>query len=450
MLLGLFTLGCEPGDDTASVDFEAEASISDAMPTAMTVRWSTDVPGTSRVEWGTGNHYGERVELAGTRTEHAVAVAGMPGGTAIHWRAISEIDGETVSSGDRVIRTGSMPNDLPVLSVESAEPVGAGRGFVLTNTVGSDTSVILYDRKGNPTWWQRDDNANFMPTQVALSRDGRGILYSSASYDREEELGAIYRVAWTGELLETTVTPNAHHDFLEHEDGTLAYCMMDVREVDGRSIVGDAIVEIPPGGDAATDAVVVWTAWDSLPMTANEVDDSGYYSFGLDWIHCNGLSYNADEGAYFMSSYALKTVMRIDRERGELEWMLGGEASDFELSRAEAFSRAHSPTYRDGTLWIFDNGGQGSASPSRAVAYTLDLSAMTAEQTWSFDADGAYSSVILGDVELVDDGFLVAWGLGGAWQDLDAEGRATWTGSASIGVAAGFAAHVPMAGGPAE
>ncbi len=451
MLLSFLTLGCEPGDDTAvAADFEAEATISEAMPTAMTVRWSTDSPGTSRVEWGTGSHYGEVVELSGTRTDHAVAVAGMPAGTAIHWRAISEIDGENVSSGDQVLQTGAMPNDLPVLSVESPEPVRAGSGFVLSYTVGSDTSVILYDRKGNPTWWQRNDNENFMPTQVAVSRDQRGILYSAASYDREEELGAIYLVSWTGELLETTVTPNAHHDFVEHDDGTLAYCAMDIREVGDQSIVGDAIVEIPPGGNADTDAVVVWTAWDDLPMTATEANDSGYYPYGLDWIHCNGLSYNADEGAYFMSSYALKTVMRIDRAAGELQWMFGGDASDFELSRADAFAHAHSPTFRDGTLWLFDNGGQGGTAPSRAVAYALDEAAMTAEQTWSFDADGAYSSTILGDVELVDDGVLVAWGLGGAWQDVDAGGNATWTGSASIGVAAGFAVNVSMAGGPAE
>ncbi len=451
MILSLLSLGCEPADDSAAAaDFEAEASLSESMPTAMTVRWSTDAAATSRVEWGTGSHYGEVVALDGTRTEHAVAVAGMPAGTAIHWRAISEIDGETVSSGDQVLQTGAMPNDLPVLTVESAEPVRAGSGFVLGYTVGSDTSVILFDHKGNPTWWWRDDNPNFMPNQVRVSRDQRGIMFSASSYDREEELGAIYQISWTGEILETTIAPNSHHDFIEHEDGTLAYCAMDIREVGDQSIVGDAIVEIPPGGNAETDAVVVWTSWDDLPMTATEAGDSGYYPYGLDWIHCNGLSYNEDENDYFMSSYALKTVMRIDRAEGKLEWSFGGDASDFELSRQDAFAHAHSPTYSDGTLWLFDNGGQGGTAPSRAVAYTLDETTMTAEESWSFDAGGAYSSSILGDVELVDGGYLMAWGLGGAWQEVDADGNATWTGSAPIGVASGFSVKVATAGGPAE
>lgn len=71
-----------------------------------TVWWSTNVPATSLVMYGTTEAYGEQVVADGDRSAHNVTLPGLACGTEYHYRAVSSApDGSVVSTDDEVFTT---------------------------------------------------------------------------------------------------------------------------------------------------------------------------------------------------------------------------------------------------------------------------------------------------------------------------------------------------------
>lgn len=68
-------------------------------PASAVVRWRTNVPSTTRVRWGLAPDALENVvDVAGTRTEHEVPIAGLPAETKIHYAVGSTT--QTLAGGD--------------------------------------------------------------------------------------------------------------------------------------------------------------------------------------------------------------------------------------------------------------------------------------------------------------------------------------------------------------
>jgi len=73
--------------------------LQDVTPTSAVVRWRTTVPSTTRVRWGLApDALTHAVDVAGTRTEHVVPIAGLPSETRIYYSVGGAI--ETLAGGD--------------------------------------------------------------------------------------------------------------------------------------------------------------------------------------------------------------------------------------------------------------------------------------------------------------------------------------------------------------
>lgn len=444
LLLVLCACETSPGASGLS----AEGTLAAAMPTVLEVSWSgAEAGATVFAEWGADEQYGQRVEL-GSGAEGEGVLVGLHPDTEVSWRLVTD-DGAT--SDGAVVQTGSAPTDLPTLEVTATgETTG---GLVLTSTLDGRTAyAVAYDHEGVPVWWSPFGEGEGIFTDVRPTADGRGVVYQTTDLKMEVDIAKITVRGWNGEELETTVTPNGHHAFVTLPDGGYGFCAVDVREaeIDGEtwSVVGDLIAELPPGGDAETDLRVVWSSWDTLPNRADPEKGAGFYSFGLDWTHCNGLAYDAEREKYLVSMYMLGSVAQVDRATGAMDWVLGGEDGTLRFVGGQPFTAVHSPEVIDGGVRLFNNYVRDPLH-SQVVAYTIDEAAGTATVVETVDLEREFYSYILGDTNaLPDDHLLVSWGSSGFLTELDAARDVVWKGSLPLGVIVGFSSDVQVPGQP--
>lgn len=457
--LVLLALACGPTDepdDTNAPALAAEATLEDDIPTVAWVRWETDDPGTSWVEYGPTKDLG-RTTVPGTvaSTAHAVLLAGMSPRSTWYWRAVTEIDGERHKSQMMSLETGVAPRELPEVENTSYDASLALPGYTITTSLGSNAWLIVFDTEGNPVWWKAADEGTVF-AQVRLSPDGTSILYNVASLNFGTDVGEIRRIRLDGEQLSATRTVMGHHDFVGLPEGGFAYIAADTREWvnpdDGETytVVGDTLMEVPEGATDDSGNRAVWSTWDDLTVAVSPTEDDDFYPFGLDWTHSNSLKFDEDTGTYVMSVRKEDAVAQIDRASGDLLWTLGGVASDFTRAEGRAFVGQHSPEFiAADRFMLFDNGDINAPDAySEAVEYSVDLDARTYTPVWHYDLGQRISSYLLGDVERLANGnTLIAWGSGGTITEVTPDGETAFQVSLSIGAAIGFTHHIDALGG---
>jgi regulation of enolase protein 1 (concanavalin A-like superfamily) len=99
-----------PPDTTAPV-----ISNRTVAPSALgaTVRWHTDEPATSEVQYGPTSSYGTTIERAGMRSDHSVSVGNLRCGATYHYRVGSSDEaGNTSRSADATFTTSACPTAL--------------------------------------------------------------------------------------------------------------------------------------------------------------------------------------------------------------------------------------------------------------------------------------------------------------------------------------------------
>lgn len=452
----LTLLACTAADDSGLPvgDFEAEATLEEDIPTVAWVRWTTDQPGTSWVEYGPTPALGySTVASDESVTDHEVLLAGLPTMSKWYWQAVSEVDGEELRSTPTPIETGAGPRDLPKAPAATVfDSSLAMPGYTLTTALGTTPYIVIYDTDGKPVWWQAPDPDTIV-AQARLVDDGTAIVYNVASVNFATDLGVIRRIRLDGEILSETRTVNGHHDFVELPEGGFAYIAADIRDWknpdDGEtySVVGDTVVELPEGATEDTVGTTIWSTWDNFEVDVDPEDDSDFYPQGLDWTHCNSLQLEDD--AYIVSVRKEDAFVKVDRATGVQLWQVGGTNSDFTLTSGRAFVGQHSPELVAGGFILFDNGDiDVDEAYSQAAAYSLDETAMTYGETRTYDYDQRISSYLLGDVEILANGnWLVAWGSGGTLTEVTPEGEMALQVSLPAGSALGFTHHLDAMGG---
>lgn len=189
------------------------------------------------------------------------------------------------------------------------------------------------------------------------------------------------------------------HDAVITDDQTmlvLAYVKQpaDLSEIGGpaEGWVHDGVIQEV---DVATGEVVFeWSALDHVPVTDGLLDfddeagadaeegqpELGTFENPWDYFHINSATLDED-GAILMSARHTNAVYQIDRTTGDIQWTLGGVASDFALDDDAVFAWQHTAARdTDGTLTLFDNharNAEGDKS-SRGLRLNLDKNAMTA------------------------------------------------------------------------
>jgi len=402
-IAALVTVGC---DDSASDDDSAapvegeyygelEVVVSELVGTYVDISWATTEAAASFIEYGTDTSYGARVESgAGEADTHQVALALLIAGTEYHFRVGVTIDGEEWLGEDQTFTTSAPPSALPELTWVNEEPDAVTQGLMATGIIGSRASAVVLDQQGRYRWWHVEDNENGLITTVRLSSDGETVLYNLFWNDGIDTAAKIIRTKLDGNLVERRDVPDHHHDFLELPDGSLGALVFDTITVADLEAKGDKIIELPAEGPGNTQ---IWSVW----------DDFEYVNYphpeGTGWSHANAMTYDPDEGMYYVGLRQQSCVVKIERETGELQWILGSSETDFDIDEDDRFRSQHRFQMLDDSILVFDNGSTEVLS-SRAVEFSVDTTAWTAELQWEWSPTPPLYVLNLGDVHRLESG----------------------------------------------
>jgi len=433
IVLGLL-LACGCVDPDPIDDYDIEIEVLDEIPTVAYVRWTAaDAVDEAVVEVGEGTDYGRSFSVDAVDGLFESRLLGFKPLTEHHLRIRERRGEEWTSSEDRTFTTGPPPSDL-----YGAIPGGtAPDGYVITTLVRVPAVAAILDPDGAVVWWYyawMHGGGHAIVTRSALARDGDSVLllawtplYPGMDPLDERELT---RVGLDGVFHETLGVAGAHHDFVEHADGTFALLAHDPIDVGGTEVVGDRIVELRPDGEV----VEIWSLWDD-----HDPDPDALYTNQHDYSHANAIRFDEAEQVYYVSLHEQDQIVAVDRVSGDLLWRLGGEGSDFELSNGstQLFENQHHFRLLEDGILVFDNGEDGAAE-SRAVQYVLDDGIAT--PVWSYQPDPSLGVFSLGDVTRFDDGdTLITWSSSGRISRVSAEGDVEWALNLELGSGFGYA-----------
>lgn len=84
----------------------SDVRVTSVKTTSAVVRWTTNLPANSLVEYGTSLAYGSSTgAITASVTTHAVTLSGLSPGTAYHFRAVSQTANDSATSNDLTFRT---------------------------------------------------------------------------------------------------------------------------------------------------------------------------------------------------------------------------------------------------------------------------------------------------------------------------------------------------------
>lgn len=406
---------------------DVDASLSEAIPTVITVTWNTDSEVSGWIEYGANGALDHSTSLTDANTAHEMWLLGMTADTEVSYRVMLESDGGTVEGEVQTITTGSMPLGLPDISTSGDTTPGS---YMILPWLGVSSGILILSPEGAPVWWYPDESG-LQIYRARLSNDGQSIMFNRGSISGDPSADSqLVQVSLDGTEETAIDIPLLAHDFVELDDGTIGAMVIEFREdEDGEEIRGDSLIEIAPDGTQST----IWSAWDSWdPETENSGDagDEG-------WTFANALNYNAADDAWQLSVRNFSSIVQIGRSSGEVEWGFGGVVNDFDIT-GTPFLHQHQFDIANGTILVFDNDGI-SGNQSRVVEYSFDVENRTAEEIWSYMPTPSVYCFVLGDVQrLANDDRLITWSAVGTIEQVNTAGESLFQLTTSLGYAFGF------------
>lgn len=226
-------------------------------------------------------------------------------------------------------------------------------------------------------------------------------------------MSGVYEMTMAGKVIREYAVPGGyHHDCWEMENGDL----LILSESPSYETVEDEIVLI----DRANGQVKkVWDLKDCL--TPGEGPSGGYTD--RDWFHNNALWYDKNTNSITLSGRHTDSIINIDYETGNLNWILGDSDLWPEEKKKYFFTPEGDGEFDwfyeqhaclmtpDGDVMCFDNGHYRSKirekfrlnkdNFSRGVRYRLDQEKKTVRQIWQYGKERGeeFFSSYIGNVE---------------------------------------------------
>jgi Arylsulfotransferase (ASST)/Secretion system C-terminal sorting domain/Bacterial Ig-like domain len=320
----------------------------------------------------------------------------------------------------------NLPSDFPAITVDSSNNPSSGNIFLanfgLTPTDTTGNYLIILNNDGSVAKYKK---------LAGLSADFKVLPDGNLSYANLIQFYGTYGiVSWI--VADTSLNPidtiqcgNGYqsdmHDFLLLPNGHSLLIAYDPEPVDmspyggdpSATVIGAVIQEL----DASKNVVFQWRSWDYLPITDSYIDLT---TQSVDLIHANAIETDLD-GNILLSMRHLSSIIKINRQTGDIMWILGGKQNQFtflnenESNAPNYFSFQHDvKMLPDGNLTLFDNGNQHSPNYSRAVEYKLDEQNKIVDLAWQYRHNPDIYSMAMGSVQRLSNGnILIGWGYSG-------------------------------------
>jgi hypothetical protein len=501
-LVLLCTAACAAKDGdgprgNAACRIDATSELSTAIPTVGIVTWTTTLAAldAAHIEFGRSTSYGMTAPVDLEAPSYRTLLLGMTPATEYHFRVVASAGSESCTSADYALTTGPIANGLSLPTVVTIAPDEVAPGFLLASRFASsgpgpstgsgpgprqmpqsmqgegggpgsmlggesggpsgmmlgeagasggvvigaggapgmtgnpdpdagESMLYILDQDGAPVWWLNVPLGEV--SRVLMSYDGKSMLALSLNV-AGSSAGRAVKVSMDGLDVRTLDVPNAHHDFtVTPNDGAVF-----IRKSDDGC---DDLMELSSGGD-----------WRRVFRVADAFGNKLGAGVGGERCHTNSVHYNAADDSFTCSVLNMNSYVKVSAA-GELEWVLGGAASDFSGDGAE-WRRQHGHQLLSADRLLFFNNGDAGDTSSIAREVELEPNTGIAKRVWAYD--GGLSSAVLGDVQRLPNGnTLVAYSTAGMIHEVTPNGALVRTLEWPIGGAFGFVNHRPSLYGP--
>lgn len=357
-----------------------------------------------------------------------------------------------------VTRPDLTPPRVSLTKGPAADEVGSADDYIFLSPRSDHASPLtgrmIVDVEGEPVWIQpasRDAqsarNYDFRPQQ----HDGQAVLtWYEGLGDGGHGAGSFIMADSSYEEVATITTGGDidaemadFHDSTITSAGTMLVPGYIEREADLSDVGGPSDGWVYDGLIQEIDIdsgeiIFEWHSLDHIPLSHTEADfdkakeeaeeddeEAGTEEAPFDYFHINSITED-DDGSLLVSARNTHAVYQLERSSGDVNWILGGEASDFELGDGVYFAWQHDAARQaDGTLTLFDN----QADPligeqSRGLRLKLDTETMTAEVDTEYLPPRHRVAGSMGSFQELDDGrVLVGWGAQPYYSEYTSDGE---------------------------
>lgn len=417
--------GSDDGNEPDPGVENVAATVSEQITTVVTVTWSTPEESVGYVEYGPTEALGQRTPVSeDAATEHSQLLLGLTADTQYYYRVVAGDSDDAPKSGVKDVRTGYLPPGLPDPTVE-----GDGHeGFIFTGVLGSHNGAYVFNPEGKVVWYWAHEGG-LQTVRAHLSRDRKSILYNAGKISGDPSpVSQIVRVSLDGSESSSITVPNLAHDFLELPDGRFAAITVENVEVDGVEVKSNAIVEVELDGTVTQ----VWSALDYFDPAVNVSSEPTQ-----GWTLANSIDYDEVEDVYYFGTRGLSSIVRINRDTYECDWVFGANGEiGFAEGSAQFLHQHQFEIFDENRVLVYDN--DGLEDQSRVLEYEVDFDAGTATEVWSYSPTEVYTPV-LGDVLRLSDGdTFIDWSYAGRLQRVTESGDTVWQLNVGIGYVFGY------------
>jgi hypothetical protein len=391
---------------------DVEASVSEAIGTVVTVRWSQSVEGEVAVAYSFADTTMVSPKRAGVVGHNEARLLGIPFGTEVTY---------AVQLGDRAsepqsIATGPLPEALPVAELLVADDTrwDGDVAYLLASVTetGADWRgpwwTVIFDRLGRIVWaWPTTTDMATIYPQVAA--DGTLLLDENSFWGTLDNGAAstVHRLALDGSEEAIYPLPGLHHGFVEDGSGGLVWPAWGAN--------GETLERLSKVGVHER----VWDCASLLELTGTKAV-----------CGANTITWQPERDSFLVSFWSLDAVVEIDASTGANRRWFGNLGGAWSFDPPDAcLWWPHGATYTDaGTLLVLTRSEEsGNGNETIVREYAMDEGDDVLRLVWTMGkGDGIYSKA-LGDVHRLSSGnTLYDYGEVARVREVTTDGEIVW------------------------
>lgn len=315
------------------------------------------------------------------------------------------------------------------VGLRGLDPARACPGFTLFAPMGG-SDVHLIDLRGTVVHaW----TLPYPPGLYGYLTDRGTLFFNGKIADRTFlgklpfKGGAAMEVDWKGNILWEVRRADHHHDGRLLRNGNIVLlCAAEIpaelaarvrggrrgTEVDGKTMWADMLVEMTTGGKVVWE----WRSWEHLDPATDVI--TAPQDTREEWTHGNSV-FEEPDGSLLVSFRAISTVVRIDRQNGNIVWKLG----------APPLAGQHAPhLLPSGRILLFDNGPH-RLDETFPFSRVIEVDPATKAIVWKYQEArpfNFYSPRISNAQRLPNGNTLINEGNFGRFFEVTADGDVVW------------------------
>ncbi|MDQ1266330.1 MAG: type sorting protein [Bacteroidota bacterium] len=294
-------------------------------------------------------------------------------------------------------------------------------GYILTGPT-KPGNVTIYDNSGEAAYFRDLKHIGEEFVALRILENGNFACFSSGTKEWlifDESLNIIDRVSapapYSTDFHTLHISPQGNYLLVGDIDIRVNMQEKVTNGFPNAYIFNMVIMEL----DYNKNVVFEWDCSEHIDIL-DATEDINLTDRVIDPYHINHACYDND-GNLLANFRNLDETIKINRNTGEIIWIMGGSKSrrnQFTFINDTrdgfyGFSHQHDPKRLDnGNILFFDNGNLKPVHYSRAVEYRIDESAKTATKVWEFRNTPDISAAFMGNAQRLPNGnTIIGWGV---------------------------------------